>query len=579
MEILSFIAKFLNAPLIAMLALAGFHVPTATEYSALVQDVRMAQETQEQNLGTAVANTVAGFETSLASSLTNSDTQMTLVSFTTDDGTDLEAGKTYAFTIDEGSASREFVIGTATSSNVIENLTRGISVVDGATEVTANKKSHRRGASVKITNFQLVTITNILNDTATIPSPLRYASEVATTSFSNAQHLTSKAYVDYVAFNGAGVIDATESARGVVELATQLEMASSTSAGSSGPLALQSKYSTTTGGVSGHWIPVTGNDGTISTDFIPVSITQAYSKASAFYGDGSDGDLVIAGGATTTLTADAYYNDLTVNGLLVTNGFRVFVAGTLDGTGKIKVPDANDGGAGTNGTDNGSTQTQGVAGASYATGVFPNRAGTNGSTAPTVDVGGLGNPGGTAWHGGGRTQSLAPYNSVGIPFVASFNYGMTASPVWGVDFTGTSTMHAYLAPAGGQGGQSGVISSNAGGGTQGGAGGAGGGGASGGVVWIVANVWAGSFTIEALGGDGGDAGDSLNGYYTVGQSTGGAGGAGGVSVVFYGTKTWTGTYNLAGGTAGAVGGGTYDTSAGGNSEDGDDGVSYEISFN
>jgi len=265
MEILSLITKFLLAPSIFILSLAGYTVPQTDDYVSLIQNAEMVEE---QSLGTTIANTVAGFETSLASSLTDNDTQMTLVSFTTDDGTDLTVGKKYAFTIDEGSASREFVIGTASSSNRIVDMIRGVSVEDGATEISANKKAHRRGASVKITNFQLVTITNILNDTATIPSPIRYASDVATTSFSSDQHLTSKAYVDYVAFNGAGVIDANETARGVVELATQTEMASSTAIGSAGPLVLQAKYATSTGGNPGLWSVVTNGLGLVDESFI-----------------------------------------------------------------------------------------------------------------------------------------------------------------------------------------------------------------------------------------------------------------------------------------------------------------------
>ena len=48
------------------------------------------------------------------------------------------------------------------------------------------------------------------------------------------------------------------------------------------------------------------------------------------YGDGSAGDVTITGG-TTTLVADTYYDNLTVDGtgILDTDGYRVFVRGTL----------------------------------------------------------------------------------------------------------------------------------------------------------------------------------------------------------------------------------------------------------
>lgn len=57
----------------------------------------------------------------------------------------------------------------------------------------------------------------------------------------------------------------------------------------------------------------------------------------SIYGNGVDGDVTIA--ANTTLTSDAYYNNLTVNAncLLNTNGFRVFVKNTLTLGGVIGV--------------------------------------------------------------------------------------------------------------------------------------------------------------------------------------------------------------------------------------------------
>lgn len=50
----------------------------------------------------------------------------------------------------------------------------------------------------------------------------------------------------------------------------------------------------------------------------------------AMYGDGSDGDVTIAVSTTTTLTHDMYYNNLTVNGTLDCQGYKVFVKGILE---------------------------------------------------------------------------------------------------------------------------------------------------------------------------------------------------------------------------------------------------------
>ena len=56
------------------------------------------------------------------------------------------------------------------------------------------------------------------------------------------------------------------------------------------------------------------------------------------YGFGQDGDVTLT--SNTTLSRDMYYNDLTINSgvTLDTNGYRVFVRGTLafaDSTSKI----------------------------------------------------------------------------------------------------------------------------------------------------------------------------------------------------------------------------------------------------
>lgn len=54
-----------------------------------------------------------------------------------------------------------------------------------------------------------------------------------------------------------------------------------------------------------------------------------------YFGDGSDGDVVIS--SNTTLTRDMYYNNLTINsGITLTTGnFKIYVKGTLAGSGTI----------------------------------------------------------------------------------------------------------------------------------------------------------------------------------------------------------------------------------------------------
>lgn len=111
----------------------------------------------------------------------------------------------------------------------------------------------------------------------------------------------------------------------------------------------------------------------------------------SFFGDGSDGAVTISG--NTTLSRDMYYSTLTINGgiTLNTNGYRVFVSGTLTNNGTI----ANNGG-------NGGTPT---AGSGAPAGTLPG--GVNG---PTGASGGNNKGGGGG--GGGGIVAIYAYNIV-----------------------------------------------------------------------------------------------------------------------------------------------------------------------
>lgn len=219
----------------------------------------------------AIPTPVALFETTLANSITSSATSFTLTGATDKDGNAL-ASSTYAFIIDEGTANEEFVIADCTATACTGAL-RGVSVLDGNTEVAALKKAHRRGASVKITDGpQLLILSRMLNGVDGIPNNLKYD---GVGTFTTAEELVDKNYVDSLAL-GSTTVAATEAAVGFVELATQTETASSTATGSVGPLVLQAKYATLTAPASGNYIPVTGSDGNLDEDFIPTTLENSY---------------------------------------------------------------------------------------------------------------------------------------------------------------------------------------------------------------------------------------------------------------------------------------------------------------
>jgi len=198
--------------------------------SLVVFGIVMSIPPARHSLAATIPTPVASFQTSLSTGISASDTSMTLVSLTTIDGTTLVNGQTYGFTIDEGTASQEFVIGTAnTSNNTITGLTRGVSGVTGLTNIAALQKTHRRGASVKITDAPVILVlARILNGDETVPNRLRYAT--SSIAFSNDADIITKKYADDLAISGSPA--ASTSAPGISSKASTAQINADT--GSSG---------------------------------------------------------------------------------------------------------------------------------------------------------------------------------------------------------------------------------------------------------------------------------------------------------------------------------------------------------
>lgn len=108
------------------------------------------------------------------------------------------------------------------------------------------------------------------------------SSLTATTS----EQFTTKTYVDSV--TNAGAATSTETNGGLVELATQQEMASSTNATVDRPLVIQSKYATSSPYTADIWAPITDKDGKLNqtfwrlTDPFTWGAAQTWSASSTF---------------------------------------------------------------------------------------------------------------------------------------------------------------------------------------------------------------------------------------------------------------------------------------------------------
>lgn len=80
-----------------------------------------------------------------------------------------------------------------------------------------------------------------------------------------------------IGINPGGQPNATESILGVSQLATQIQMASSTALGSSGgSVVLQAKYATSSPYNSGLYVPITRNDGKLNPNFIATTSSDTY---------------------------------------------------------------------------------------------------------------------------------------------------------------------------------------------------------------------------------------------------------------------------------------------------------------
>ncbi len=228
-------------------------------------------------VGQALPSATAAFETSLQSAITSSATTMTLTANAVRGGGALSGYN--CFTIDEGSAQAETVCGTV-SGTTVSSLTRGISQSTGTTTVSALQFAHRRGANVKITDFPLIQILKAqANGEDTYPNLLTYTSGTACSGSSANGTICDKAYIDGVSVAGASNANATT--KGIVELATQTEMGSSTSIGSTGAsLVNQTQYSTSSPSVvCGVCSVATASDGKIRQTFLDLTIPWTFTSA------------------------------------------------------------------------------------------------------------------------------------------------------------------------------------------------------------------------------------------------------------------------------------------------------------
>jgi hypothetical protein len=338
-------------------------------------------------------------------------------------------------------------------------------------------------------------------------------------------------------------------------------------------------------------------NGTINaTASILGGVSQSPYTAAPLFGTGADGAVTISSG-TTTLARDMNYTNLTINGsgLIVTNGFRIFVSGTLDisaaPAGAISGGNNLTAGTITNGMTgrNAVAGTTGAGGAGlvsitimsgvYQMGGDAKASGNGGTAVAGTIAGGTGDPGLVApnrvnWNLSTPNINLNIWNAaatwpIGGASVTKIGGG-GAGAGDGTNLGGSGGSGPYTSAAIGifarfiQRGSNltaGIITAvgaafgssggNAAGGNAGGGGGSS--GAPGGFIYIIAEQLLGSTITNAIDVSGLAGGTGGNGAGTGKGGNGGSGGNGGnYQIVVLNPASYTVSSFNAAGTAGST---------------------------
>ncbi len=482
------------------------------------------------NLGAAIPTTVALYEDYLASRLTQTATS----TFTLSRGTDKLSRSLsgyYGFVMDEGSVSTEEFFLANCSGTACTIVKRGIDIVDGSTQTSTLQHEHRRGASVKITNFpQLAIVSRILNGQDTLDNFPRITT--STNLPTSSAQLATKYYVDVVGAGGFTNLNVS-STRGLSVDGSAPERvginASSTTGIAFGPDgAVYQKVSSTTGLASdSNGIKIVSSTlinfiatSTASANSIPISNASSSLDAwvtKRFGGDGSDGNFT----ATTT------FFDL--------NNAKIFVKNfdnlTIEGNTSISFINA---------AATGTTILFRVKGTATLTSATTSINASNAGAAGAAGISGVSQAGAVGSFGYSQIYQSAPGGAGDASTGAGALGGKTSSTYFAQIH---NTLNKYPASFVGAGGGSGGSGASSGCTVATGAGGRGG----------------GAFILEVGGALNFTSSISANGqnglaFSGTDRCGGGGGGSGGAILVLYNsnTTTITGTFSATGGT-GSVG--------------------------
>lgn len=284
------IAKIITAPLIFILGYAGYSITPQSTIdnfnnqidSLSVQLNEQQVKLQETKLGAFTTSSAGTYR--LSNSISSTATSINLSSFKEPISniaytmSYIGSSVVYATLDPQNPTKTETISFTGITQNangtaLLTGVTRGLSKTPGASACTASTTlatSHSGQTALILSNpacFYSEFAAKKNDETITgdwkVPTP------------ANATSIVNRDYVQGLTFGGIG--GASETATGTLEIATQIETASSTTNGTLGRLAIPSSISTSTynPATAPLRVVVTGNSGTIDNRFISTSTIEA----------------------------------------------------------------------------------------------------------------------------------------------------------------------------------------------------------------------------------------------------------------------------------------------------------------
>ena len=313
-----------------------------TEWDKQVQDTikNYTIQSQKDNKILGATLPIAGSTYTLSGSgISSSATSFTLSSFTIPQNgyeiQDSDISDTFYMTVEPGSKTRQEIIActtvaqNSTGTATISGCSRGMSPISPYTASTTLQFAHSGGTQVILSDppqlfEQYFTLDN---DNQTISGVVNFSVNPILTTATSSLQAINKAYADALAI--AGAPDSSASVKGIVEMASALETASSTNGtdGDTTAFLVPSTERFTANATTTYAVPVSRSNGQLDENWIatssPYNWTGQHTFKSGLVGIGTTtpgvelgiGGNLITSGTTTTGSLVATTTDVKIGGI------------------------------------------------------------------------------------------------------------------------------------------------------------------------------------------------------------------------------------------------------------------------